>query len=151
MKKLIKDIASLTLGELIIILATVLVAGLLHLLDVVAFKYTFVTGAVLGATVTIVNYIFLVKSVDRAINNYMALRGDKEMDEEEAERFSQENSAPIQNAIKISYIIRTFSMVAALLVAFLTDWFHPLTTAIPLLAFRPLLSVIEFVKGKIKK
>jgi DNA replication and repair protein RecF len=71
--------------------------------------------------------------------------------EEEAEKFSQEHSAPIQNAIKLSFIIRTASMLAALLVAFLTGLFNPLTTAIPLLAFRPLLSVTESIKGKMKK
>ena len=73
------------------------------------------------------------------------------MDDEEAEQFAAENSMPIQNAIKTSYIIRTVTMIATLVVAFLLDWFNPLATAIPLLAFRPLLTVIEMIKGKVAK
>ena len=151
MQKLIRDVLPLAAGEILVILLIILGGGALDLLGVIEFNYKIITGALLGGVVCVLNYTFLTISVDRAINNYMALRGDREMDEEEAEKFSQENSAPIQNAIKLSYIIRTASMVAALLVAFLTDWFNPLTTAIPLLAFRPLLSLTEFIRGKMKK
>ena len=99
----------------------------------------------------ILNYTFLTISVDRAIQKFIALRGDKEMSDEEAEQFAAENSMPIQNAIKTSYIIRTATMIATLVVAFLLDWFNPLAAAIPLLAFRPLLTVIEMIKGKVAK
>ena len=57
----------------------------------------------------------------------------------------------VQNAIKISFILRTASMLVALVIAFLLDRFDPIATAIPLLAFRPLITVIEIVKGKIRK
>ena len=73
------------------------------------------------------------------------------MSDEEAEKFAAENSMPIQNAIKTSFIVRTASMLATLVIAFLLDWFNPLATAIPLLAFRPLLSAIELIKGKAAK
>ena len=148
MQKLIKDIAPLTVCEILVVVATVIGAGLLHVLDIFAFDARVISGALLGALVTIVNYVFLTLSVDRAVNNYMALRGDREMTDEEAEKFASENSMPIQNAIKTSFIIRTVSMLATLLVAFLTEWFNPLATAIPLLAFRPLLSLIEVLKSK---
>jgi hypothetical protein len=42
-------------------------------------------------------------------------------------------------------------MLVALVIAFLLDWFNPIATAIPLLAFRPLLTAIEMIKGKITK
>ena len=71
------------------------------------------------------------------------------MDEEEAQKFAEENSMPIQNAMKLSFIIRTVSMLAALVVAFILDWFNPIATAIPLLAYRPLLTLIETIKGKV--
>ena len=58
---------------------------------------------------------------------------------------------PVQNAIKTSFILRTVSMLVALVIAFLLDWFNPIATAIPLLAFRPLLTAIEMIKGKITK
>jgi uncharacterized membrane protein AbrB (regulator of aidB expression) len=73
------------------------------------------------------------------------------MSDEEAEKFAAEHAMPVQNAIKTSFIIRTVSMLAALVVAFLLDWFDPIATAVPLLAFQPLLTAIEIIKGKIKK
>ena len=151
MPKFIKDVFPLAAGEILIILLVILGGGVLDLMGIIKFDYKIISGAMLGGVVCVLNYTFLTSSVDKAINDYLKLRGDREMDEEEAEKFSQEHSAPIQNAIKLSFIIRTVSMLAALLVAFLTGLFNPLTTAIPLLAFRPLLSVTESIKGKLKK
>ena len=78
----------------------------------------------------------------------MALRGDKEMTEEEAEKFARENAIIIQNATKLSYFIRTFSMMAALVVALLLDWFDVIATVVPLLAFRPVLFVSQLLTKK---
>ena len=142
------DIALLTLCELAV--ATLVVIGYL-VADAafdIEFTYRAITGAVLGVLVTVLNYVFLTLSVNRAVNNYLELRGTREMTDEEAEKFARENSAPIQNTIKTSFIVRTFTMLAALVVAFVLDWFSPLATAIPLLAFRPLLSAIETVRMK---
>lgn len=134
--------------EILISILTIIGAAVLELLGLISFDYTIITGVLLGAVVCTLNYSFLTLAVDKAISNYMALRGEREMSEEEAEKFAQENSAPIQNAIKLSFIIRTASMLIALVVAFITKWFNPLATAIPLLAFRPLLSAIESAKAK---
>ena len=145
------DITLLTLCEIAV--AALVVAGFI-IADAafdIQFTYRVITGAALGAAVTVLNYVFLTLSVDRAVNNYLALRGTREMTEEEAETFARENSAPIQNAIKLSFIIRTATMLAALVVGFLLDVFDPIATAIPLLAYRPLLYVVESIKGKIKK
>ena len=150
-QKFIKDLLPLAIAELTVAALVVLGAFLLGLAKIIAFDYRIITGALLGAAVMIVNYMFLALSVDKAIKDFIALRGDKEMDDDEAEKFAAENSMPIQNAIKTSYIIRTVSMIATLVVAFLLDWFNPLATAIPLLAFRPLLTVIEMIKGKVAK
>ena len=73
------------------------------------------------------------------------------MSEEEAERFTQENSMVIQNKIKTSFIIRTVSMLVTLVVAFVLNWFNPLTTVIPMLMFRPLIYISETIKGKNEK
>ena len=147
----VKEIASLALCEVGV---AALVCGGFAVADALgAFEFspTVITGALLGVAVIVLNYLFLTLSVNRAVENYLALRGDKEMSEEEASKFASENSMPIQNAIKTSFIIRTVSMLAALLVAFLTKWFNPLTTAIPLLAFRPLLSLCESIRKKADK
>lgn len=138
----------MAIGEIAVILLVLVGAGALDLIGIYKFDPRVLSGAWLGAVVAILNYAFLTLSVDKAINKYLSLRGDREMSDEEAEKFAAENSAPIQNAIKTSFIIRTFSMLAALLVAFILEWFNPLATAIPLLAFRPLLSIIEMIKGK---
>lgn len=150
-QKFIKDLLPFTLAELAVSALVVLFGFVLSLANIISFDYRIITGALLGAVVMILNYTFLTASVDKAIQNFIALRGEKEMSDEEAEQFAAENSMPIQNAIKTSYIIRTVTMIATLVVAFLLDWFNPLATAIPLLAFRPLLTVIEMIKGKVAK
>ncbi len=150
-QKFIKDLLPFTLAELAVSALVVLLGFVLSLASIISFDYRIITGALLGAVVMILNYTFLTASVDKAIQNFIALRGEKEMSDEEAEQFAAENSMPIQNAIKTSYIIRTVTMIATLVVAFLLDWFNPLATAIPLLAFRPLLTVIEMIKGKVAK
>ena len=150
-QKFIKDLLPFTLAELAVSALVVLFGFVLSLVNIISFDYRIITGALLGAVVMILNYTFLTASVDKAIQNFIALRGEKEMSDEEAEQFAAENSMPIQNAIKTSYIIRTVTMIATLVVAFLLDWFNPLATAIPLLAFRPLLTVIEMIKGKVAK
>lgn len=150
-QKFIKDLLPFTLAELAVSALVVLLGFVLSLVNIISFDYRIITGARLGAVVMILNYTFLTASVDKAIQNFISLRGEKEMSDEEAEQFAAENSMPIQNAIKTSYIIRTLTMIATLVVAFLLDWFNPLATAIPLLAFRPLLTVIEMIKGKVAK
>ena len=145
------DIILLTICELAV--SALVIVGFLvaDMASAAEFSYRIITGAALGALVTILNYVFLTLSVNRAVNNFIALRGDREMTDEEAESFANENSAPIQNAIKLSFIIRTATMLIALVIGFLLDVFNPIATAIPLLAYRPLLYVVESIKGKITK
>ena len=145
------DILPLVIGEAAIILLVILGGAALGLSGVISLGDTIITivvGALLGGAVIIANHLFLTISVDRAIKQFMDLRGNNEMSDEDAAKFANENSAPIQNAIKFSFIIRTASMLAVLVVAFLTRWFNPIATAIPLLMYRPTLSVIEYIRGK---
>ena len=146
-----KEIITLLVLETLV--AVLVVGGFLifDILGLYDFSWQVISGAVLGVAVIVLNYLFLTVSVNRAVNNYLALRGEREMDEEEAAKFAAENSMPIQNAIKTSFITRSATMVLALLVAFLTKWFHPLATVIPLLSFRPLLHIIKTIKGKAGK
>ena len=142
------EIIVLACGEAIIALATVLVAFVLSLITEFKFDYAVITGAILGALVMILNFAFLSISVNRAVDEYLAVRGSREMTEEEAERFTAENSMTIQNKIKTSFIIRTTTMLIVLILAFLTGWFNPICTAIPMFAFKPILSLGEFVRRK---
>ena len=146
----------LPLGEMLTLisgeaLVALLVIGGYILYDVFSsFEFTFrvVSGALLGVLVTVLNYLFLTISVNRAVNDYLEARGTKEMDEEEAGRFASEHSMPIQNAIKTSFLLRTATMLVTLVAAFLLDWFEPLATVIPLLAFRPLLMLADTVSKR---
>ena len=145
------EILSFTVGELIIAALTVLGGLVLSLAGVISFDYKIITGAILGFAVIVANYTMLSFSVNRAISSFMELRGKGEMSDEEAEQFAKDNSRIINNAITRSFVIRTASMVAALVLAFLTGWFSPLAAAIPMLAFRPLLTVLELIRKKYDK
>ena len=146
-----KEILTLALGEIAVGVLVCLGFAAASAFGVGSFDYRVITGAALGIAVTVLNYLFLTVSVNRAVNNYIELRGDKEMSEEEAAKFASENSMPIQNAIKTSFIVRTLSILLTLVVAFVTKLFNPLATVIPLLAFRPLLSLGEIIRKKADK
>ena len=139
----LKEWWTIVVGELAVSVITVLVFLLIG-----QFSYRVITGVILGSAVIILNFLFLYISMNKAIDNYMALRGDKEMTEEEAEKFARDNAVIIQNATKLSYIIRTFSMLIALVVALLLDWFDIIATVVPLLAFRPVLFASQLLGKK---
>ena len=142
-----KQILLLALGEIIV---SVLICLIYFLVGY--FEFQVVWGALLGSGVTIANFALLTISVNRAVDKYLELRGSREMDEEEAEKFANEHAMAVQNAATRSFIIRTVSMLATLVAAFLlTSWFSPLATAIPLLMFRPLLYVLELIRKKGEK
>lgn len=142
-KSTYKDIFNLAVGEVAVAAAVVAVYALIG-----AFDYKAVTGALLGAAVAVFNFSFLTVSVNRAVDKFMSLRGEREMDEEEAEKFASEHVGEIQNAQKLSYIIRTFTMLGALVLAFLSKQFDVIATVVPLLAFQPVLIVSQSIKRK---
>ena len=142
-----KQILLLALGEIIV---SVLICLIYFLVG--QFEFQVVWGALLGSGVTIANFALLTISVNRAVDKYLELRGSREMDDEEAEKFANEHAMAVQNAATRSFIIRTVSMLATLVAAFLlTSWFSPLATAVPLLMFRPLLYVLELIRKKGEK
>ena len=141
------QILALATGEIIV---SALVCVIYLILG--KFDYTVVTGSILGSIVTVANFAVLTFSVNRAVDRYLELRGSREMSEEEAEAFAKEHTMAVQNAATKSLMLRTASMLAALVAAFLlTDLFSLLATAIPLLMFRPILYVLELIKSKGEK
>lgn len=111
-----------------------------------------ILGAVLGSSVTVINFFALSFYVNRSVDKYLELRGTREMTDEEAEKFTLEHSMQIQNAIKTNYIIRTVLLLVALVLAFLVkDLFNPIATVIPLLAYRPILTAGEIIRAKFNK
>ena len=112
------------------------------------FSYQVVTGAILGGAVTVLNFLILSVGVNRAINNFVEERGKAEMDEEEADKYAKEHGMAVQNAMMKSYMLRMFLMIGALVLAGITGWFDIIATVIPLLMYRPILYVTEFIKTK---
>ena len=87
-------------------------------------------------------------SANKAIDEYIKLRGEQEMTDEEAAKFAKENSIKVQNAVTKSYVLRTGLMVGSLVLAFITKCFNPIATLIPLVMYKPLLYAVQFIKMK---
>ncbi|MBQ8529184.1 MAG: ATP synthase subunit I [Clostridia bacterium] len=143
----VKEITVLSIGELLV--AALVVCGFAIASAFLEVNYLkVILGALIGAAVTVANFAFLTVSVNNAIDSYMEIRGTREMTEEEAEKFTAEHSMEIQNKVKTSFIVRTVSMLAVLIIAFVTGWVNPLATVIPLLAYRPVLMLGEKIRKK---
>ncbi len=108
--------------------------------------YEVITGAVLGTSATVINFFALCYTVNRAVDKYMTVRGDTEMDEEEAQKFANENAMRVQMEVTKSYILRTLILVGACALLF-TGWFNVITVVIPMLLQRPLIVLIEKIRG----
>lgn len=138
------EILFLVVGELIV---SLIVSGVYLLLQ--RFSYAVISGCLLGSAVTVFNFVFLSISVNRAIDKALAGRKEGEMTEEEAEAFAAENQAAVQRAAQGSYLVRQILMLGVLVCAFLLDgWFDVIATVIPLIMFRPLLTVCGLMKSK---
>ena len=139
-----REILFLVVGELIV---SLIVSGVYLLLN--RFSYAVISGCLLGSAVTVFNFVFLSVSVNRAIDKALAGRKEGEMTEEEAEAFAAENQAAVQRAAQGSYLLRQILMLGVLVCAFLLDgWFDVIATLVPLLMFRPLLTVCGLIKSK---
>ena len=138
------DTIYLAIGELIVSLLVVAI----YIPIKGVFDWTIISGVALGSVVTVLNYLILSFAVDKAINKFMDLRGDKEMDEEEAAAFAKANTIKVQNAITKSYLLRTTLMMGALVLSLITGYFDTIATVIPLIMYKPLLYAVEFVKKK---
>ena len=137
-----REALSVLAGEIIVSLIVVAVYALIGSLD-----YTVVTGVALGSVVTVINLFILSVSVNRAVDKYLALRGDREMTEEEATAFASEHMKTVQLAASGTYLLRTVLMLAALVSAFLfSDHFNVLATVIPLIMCRPIMYVAEILR-----
>ena len=134
----------LAAGEAIVSVLTVIVYILLG-----KFHYSVVTGVLLGSIVMLLNFIFMCISVNRAVDNIMAERGNAEMDDAQAAEFAQKHKGTLSRTVQLSGAIRTASMVAVLVLAFiLGDYFDLIATLVPLVAFRPILMLTELVPKK---
>ena len=136
------ETASMIIGELV---TSLVICGVFLIIK--KFDLSVALGALLGSFVTVVNFLFLILSTNRAIDKAMAERGEGEMSEEEAAEFAAKHQVGIQAAVKLSYVIRTLSIAATLILAFLLDGvFNVIATVVPLLMLRPILTVSQMLK-----
>ena len=166
----VREITILAFGELLI---GAVISALFLLFG--KFNYTVPLGSLLGGAVTLFNFVFLAVAVNRAIDEAMKVyearqaqkasmpadegangtenadSGEEENDDpydDEAAKFANENAAKITNAVKLSYLVRTASVVVTLVIAFVTKQFNIIATVIPLLCMRPILTVSELLRNK---
>ena len=133
----------LILGEVIVSLVMLLVYFFID-----KFSYKVITGAVLGSALTVINFIIMAFYTGRAFDRAIEARGTREMSEEEIEEFTREQRKSVEAASKLSYIIRTFVMIGALVLAFISGFFDVIATVVPFLMFRPILTVDAIIKSK---
>ena len=108
--------------------------------------YKVITGSVLGVVATTLNFFALCFTVNRAVDKYMTVRGDTEMDEEEAAKFANENAAKVQAEVTKSYLLRMLILAAACALLF-TKQFDVVAVVVPMLVQRPLIVLIERYRG----
>ena len=170
----LREVITLAIGEII-------VGALICLVFLICGKYDYkvLLGAVLGIAVTLGNFIFLCVSVNRALDkclmafdptsstpstpspeaqsaeegleNEDSIPSESEPYDDAAAKFARENAGKLQNAIKLSYVVRMATVIASLVVALLTKQFNVIATVIPLLCLRPILNVAELIKRKEKR
>ena len=143
-----RGVLYLFLGE--IISSLLIVVGYICYYNFVGspFKWQVISGALLGSVVTTFNFFLLSVQVNSAINEYISLRGDREMTEDEATEFAKANTLKVKNAVAKSYVLRTALMIGTLVIAFISSWFEPLATLIPLLLYKPLIYIVELINQK---
>ncbi len=74
---------------------------------------------------------------------------DSDDEPDEAELFAQKYALSVQNSVKLSYVIRTLSMLAVLVVAFIIpDVFNVIAAVIPMLMFRPILMLESYLRNR---
>lgn len=139
-----QELGVLILGELAV---SLIVAGVYWILQ--KFSYAVITGCLLGSAVAVFNFILLSVAVNRAVDKVMSERPEGELTEEEAAEFAKKNAAAVQRAAQGSYFLRQLLMLGVLAGAFLLgEWVDVIATLVPLLMFRPLLTVCGLVKKK---
>lgn len=133
----------LLIGEIIVSLIVCLIYFIIQ-----KFTYKVVTGVALGSVVTVLNFLFLAISTGRVFDKAEEARGKGEMSEEEIESFVTEYKRQYENMTRVSYIVRNLTMIATLIVAFLVDQFDVIATLVPLLMFRPLITLQALITEK---
>jgi len=170
----IKETALIALGELITSLLVVGVFLIIQKYDYTVLTGVILGSAVIIINFLVMS-IFINRAIDEAFTHrdeYKdepsalpteandAAASEAEADESDADgeelnpeldaamRFAEEQSKRVQSISKISFIVRTISMLGALILAFLSGWFNPIATCIPMLMLRPIIMVEGLIRRR---
>ena len=143
-----KGVLYLLIGELIASVLVILGYICYYNATDSPFKWTIVSGALLGALVTTFNFLLLSFQINRVIDEYISHLDNKEMSDEEASEFAKKYSLKAQNAVVKSNIQRTVLLIGPLVLAFISGLFDPIATLIPLLLYKPLIYIVELINQK---
>ena len=138
------EMISLAIGEIIVSAIVVII-----FLCIQKFTFAVLYGALLGAGLTLLNFYVLSISTTNALNRAIDEIGGEAMEEEAAKEFATKHQAKIQTIMTVSYIARMVSLVGALVVAFIfMGIFNPIATVVPLLMFRPILTIAGLISKR---
>lgn len=138
------EMISLAIGEIIVSAIVVII-----FLCIQKFTFAVLYGALLGAGLTLLNFYALSISTTNALNRAIDEIGGEAMEEEAAKEFAAKHQAKIQTIMTVSYIARMVSLVGALVVAFIfMGIFNPIATVVPLLMFRPILTIAGLISKR---
>ena len=136
------DVLFLAGGELVVSVGIVAVFFLLG-----KFDWRVLTGCLVGSLLTVLNFLILSVSINRAVDRVMAGQNGA-LSEEDAAKFGEMHSAQIQKTVKASFLFRQIMLVAVLVAVFLLDVCNVIASLVPLLFFRPILTVREIFRKK---
>lgn len=167
----IKETLILALGEII---CSAIICAVFLLIK--KYDFTVLLGSIIGSAAIVLNFFFMSVAVNRAIDEAFALRGnyedvpdmaptdaaDEASTDDGAEsscedgtekldatmRFVNEQGLRVNRISKVSYIIRTATLLVLLVLALITKWFNPIATVIPMLAFRPIIMAEGLIRRK---
>ncbi len=135
---------------LLLLIGEVIVAALISIVYLIIgrFDYTVPLGALVGGGVMVLNLFILSYSVNRAVDKFIAERGDRELDEEEAAEYAAKFGNETRMAVAKSQLLRNLLMIGVLAAALISKQCDIIATVIPLLMYRPLLSIGEYFRKK---
>lgn len=166
------ELLALIIGEIAV---SAVIAAVYLIIE--KFNYTVILGVLLGSFITVLNFVILSISVNRAIDRAIEgadmpriKRAYEERDAAEAKKdsendteseasetpeyeliireFEKDRQAGLNSALKLSYIIRNAIMIVSLVLAFISRQFDVIATVIPLLLYRPILTVAGLCRRK---
>lgn len=125
-KYVFRQTGILAVGQLI---CSAVMVGIFALIG--SFDYTVILGALVGAAVAVLNFLFMAIGISLA-----------------ADKAQEQNVKGGKSLVTGSYMIRIVLMFVVLFACAKSGHFHVIALVVPLIFVRPILTVAEFFKKK---